>query len=555
MKLRKIFSLLFVMCFCGTLFVNAQSSAVKKVADATFTLTTFDKEGSIMSTTNGVFVSSDGVCVSTWKPFIGAEKAVIIDNKGQRYDVEMLLGANEIYDIVKFKVNAKTIAAKLSSSVSDNSEAWIVQPSKVGMPEKAVVSKVETFMNKYNYAVLNTSAPEKMNGAPVVNPQGQVIGIYNNSGELRSSTDAGYAVDFKLVGLSQNDLTMQQCGICVGLPDNSDEAVIALMLSSRAKETIKQQLLNEFIKKFPTLNNGYSMLATDLIVKGDIANADKILTEAISKATAKDEAHYNYSRLIYKGITLPSLKDKVSAQGWTLDKAMNEVEKAIKEKELNVYKHLKAQILYAKGDYKQAKDGFESLTKTDIKNPELYLELAQCAEQMKGNDDEILGYLNKSIELCDTPYVQNAAPYFFARAQQYDKMGQYRAAMKDLYVYEFLNRGRLDASFYYMREQIEVKGKLWQQAMQDILIATQLAPEEPMYFAETGNLFLRLGKYDDAILAAQTAVKLNSEYSEAYLILGIAQCKSNKKDEGKANIEKAKVLGNPQADNFLKRLQ
>ena len=261
MQSRKIFSLLFVMCFCGTLFVNAQSSAVKKVADATFTLTTFDKEGSIMSTTNGVFVSSDGVCVSTWKPFIGAEKAVIIDNKGQRYDVEMLLGANEIYDIVKFKVNAKTIAAKLSSSVSDNSEAWIVQPSKVGMPEKAVVSKVETFMNKYNYAVLNTSAPEKMNGAPVVNAQGQVIGIYNNSGELRSSTDAGYAVDFKLVGLSQNDLTMQQCGICVGLPDNSDEAVIALMLSSRAKETIKQQLLNEFIKKFPTLNNGYSMLA------------------------------------------------------------------------------------------------------------------------------------------------------------------------------------------------------------------------------------------------------------------------------------------------------
>ena len=41
---------------------------------------------------------------------------------------------------------------------------------------KAEVSSVEKFMDKYNYAILKSAATEKMNGAPVVNERGQIIG-------------------------------------------------------------------------------------------------------------------------------------------------------------------------------------------------------------------------------------------------------------------------------------------------------------------------------------------------------------------------------------------
>ena len=555
MKRTKIFFLLLTLCFSFATMAIAQPSAVKKAANATFTLTTFDTKGSIISTTNGVFVSTDGVCVSTWKPFAGAAKAVVIDNNGQKYDVETMLGANEIYDVAKFKVNAKTAAAPFASSATANSTAWVVIPAKAGEPIKASINKVEKFMDKYNYCVLTTSAPEKNNGAPLLNEQGQIVGIYNSNGNLQSATDARYANDFVLVGLSQNDPTLLQSGIRIGLPQQSDEAIIALMLSSNKIESLRTATINDFLQKFPALNNGYTALASLLFSKGNIAEADKVLQQAISKVKEKNEAHYNYGRMIYQGATMASLADKAKAQGWTLDKAMNEANEAYKIKPEPIYKHLQAQITYAKGDFQKAYQEFEALTKTPMKNPELYLEMALCQENLKGNDDAILALLNQSIELCDTPYMDTSSPYFLARANQLEKMGKYRDAMKDLYLYEYLNQGTLEADFYYMREQIEIKGKLWQQALQDILIATKLNPAEPMYCAEASNLLLRLNKFEEAILAAKQAIALKDDYAEAYLVLGIAQCKNNQKAEGIANIEKAKNLGNPQADTFLNQFK
>ena len=555
MKRTKIFFLLLTLCFSFATMAIAQPSAVKKAANATFTLTTFDTKGSILSTTNGVFVSTDGVCVSTWKPFAGVAKAVVIDNNGQKYDVETMLGANEIYDVAKFKVNAKTAAAPFATSATANSTAWVVIPAKAGEPIKASINKVEKFMDKYNYCVLTTSAPEKNNGAPLLNEQGQIVGIYNSSGNLQSATDARYANDFVLVGLSQNDPTLLQSGIRIGLPQQSDEAIIALMLSSNKIESLRTATINDFLQKFPALNNGYTALASLFFSKGNIAEPDKVLQQAISKVKEKNEAHYNYGRMIYQGATMASLADKAKAQGWTLDKAMSEAIEAYKIKPEPVYKHLQAQITYAKGDYQKAYQEFEALTKTPMKNPELYLEMALCQENLKGSDDAILALLNQSIELCDTPYMDTSSPYFLARANQLEKMGKYRDAMKDLYLYEYLNQGTLEADFYYMREQIEIKGKLWQQALQDILIATKLNPAEPMYCAEASNLLLRLNKFEEAILAAKQAIALKDDYAEAYLVLGIAQCKNNQKAEGIANIEKAKSLGNPQADTFLNQFK
>ena len=555
MKRTKIFFLLLTLCFSFATMAIAQPSAVKKAANATFTLTTFDTKGSILSTTNGVFVSTDGVCVSTWKPFAGAAKAIVIDNNGQKYDVETMLGANEIYDVAKFKVNAKTAAAPFASSATANSTAWVVIPTKAGEPIKASINKVEKFMDKYNYCVLTTSAPEKNNGAPLLNEQGQIVGIYNSNGNLQSATDARYANDFVLVGLSQNDPTLLQSGIRIGLPQQSDEAIIALMLSSNKIESLRTATINDFLQKFPALNNGYTALASLLFSKGNIAEADKVLQQAISKVKEKNEAHYNYGRMIYQGATMASLADKAKAQGWTLDKAMSEAIEAYKIKPEPVYKHLQAQITYAKGDFQKAYQEFEALTKTPMKNPELYLEMALCQENLKGSDDAILALLNQSIELCDTPYMDTSSPYFLARANQLEKMGKYRDAMKDLYLYEYLNQGTLEADFYYMREQIEIKGKLWQQALQDILIASKLNPAEPIYCAEASNLLLRLNKFEEAILAAKQAIALKDDYAEAYLVLGTAQCKNNQKAEGIANIEKAKSLGNPQADTFLNQFK
>ena len=552
MKLRTLI-LAISLVFGVSTSLFAQPAAVKKAADAAFTLTTFKADGSILATSNGVCISTDGIAVSPWKPFIGADKAVIVDSKGQKHDVECLLGANEIYDIAKFQVSGKTAAAPLATTVSAGDEVWLTPILKSGNAEKANVTSVEKFMDKYNYAILSSSATDKMNGVPVFDKKGQVIGLYNKSGDSQSSTDANYAKDFVLKGLSQNDVTLRQSDIRIGLPNTLEEAVVALMLSSEKPANIHEAIVNEFITKFPQSNDGYYALANIQIAKGEVANADKTMQTAIGKVTAKDEAHYNFARLIYRNAFIPEFEEKAKAIGWTLDKALDEVQKAQSAKANDAYRHLQAQITYAKGDYAKAYTDFEALTKTKFNNPELYLEMAQSRQHLGGTDQEILDLLNKSIELCDTPYVSTSAPYFYTRGQQLEKMGEYRKAVQDYYTYEYFNQGRLGAAFYYMREQCEVKGRMWQQALQDILVASRLDPKEPLYPTEAGSLLLRLNKLDAAMSAAQQAIQLDAAQPDAYLILGIAQCESKQKESGIKNIQKAKELGNTQADTFLQK--
>lgn len=552
MKLRTLI-LAISLVFGVSTSLFAQPAAVKKAADAAFTLTTFKADGSILATSNGVCISTDGIAVSPWKPFIGADKAVIVDSKGQKHDVECLLGANEIYDIAKFQVSGKTAAAPLATTVSAGDEVWLTPILKSGNAEKGNVTSVEKFMDKYNYAILSSSATDKMNGVPVFDKKGQVVGLYNKSGDSQSSTDANYAKDFALKGLSQNDVTLRQSDIRIGLPNTLEEAVVALMLSSEKPANIHEAIVNEFITKFPQSNDGYYALANIQIAKGEVANADKTMQTAIGKVTAKDEAHYNFARLIYRNAFIPEFEEKAKAIGWTLDKALDEVQKAQSAKANDAYRHLQAQITYAKGDYAKAYTDFEALTKTKFNNPELYLEMAQSRQHLGGTDQEILDLLNKSIELCDTPYVSTSAPYFYTRGQQLEKMGEYRKAVQDYYTYEYFNQGRLGAAFYYMREQCEVKGRMWQQALQDILVASRLDPKEALYPTEAGSLLLRLNKLDAAMSAAQQAIQLDDAQPDAYLILGIAQCESKQKESGIKNIQKAKELGNTQADTFLQK--
>ena len=45
----------------------------QKAEKAVFTLTTFKADGTILASTNGVFVGSQGDAVSAWTPFIGAK--------------------------------------------------------------------------------------------------------------------------------------------------------------------------------------------------------------------------------------------------------------------------------------------------------------------------------------------------------------------------------------------------------------------------------------------------------------------------------------------------
>lgn len=553
MKQIGVILTLIILCVCGN--SKAQPSAVKNAAKSVFKLTTYNADGTVLSTSHGVFVGNNGEAISDLKPFIGASKAIVTDSKGREMNVERIMGVNDIYDVAKFKVSGKTIPLNVAQSASaSGSQAWLVSyAEKSPTITAATVKNVETFMDKYSYYIFSHAVPENTNACPFVNSEGQVIGIMQPSTTSTDihATDAKFITELQTTGLSVEDETMKKIGIPPSLPTDKSQALLTLMMAAQANDSIKHAaIVSDFINQYPTSVDGYTAQAQIYLDANDFESAEKEMETAIKKVENKDEAHYNYSKIIYNKEVY---KSDIPYAAWNLDKAFEEINKAYAINPQPSYQHQQALITYAKGEYQKAYDMFMDLTKTSIRNPELFYNASQCKQMLKAPMKEVIALLDSAITTTDTLRLREAAPYFLARAEAYITTDSFRQAVFDYTRYEILVNGNVNANFYYIREQAEVKAKLYQQALIDISTAIMLAPKEPTYYAEKASLELRVNMMDDAIKTATKCIELAPEYADGYLILGLAQINKGDKANGMSNLEKAKELGHVQAQAMIEK--
>lgn len=552
--MKKLKFILSAMCLAAFLPLQAQPRSAQQ---ALLTLKTYKTGGEAVGTSYACAIDKNGTVLSAWTPFNGSDSAVVIDAAGRKHAVEKIYGANELYNISKFKISdpASVTAIPLAKSFPANSaKLWVVSSK----PLQVILTRTEKFMTKYNFYVLGdkmelkNDAETYPNGSPVVNDKGELLGIYNNGGSVLSATDYRYSDELQPTGFSMNDPTLKQTTIRKALPADLKGAQLALLMSADSRTSDYLATARDFIAMFPKENDGYNALANIYWRMGNTADADKTLQDAIAKATDKATAHYNYARAMWQKV---SLMPDPPYQAWTYDKAMSEADEAYKLKAEPTFDELKGKIDYGKGNYDAAYQRFMNLTKSSIRNPDLFFEAAQCRQQLKASDDEVLALLDSAVNACDTPYTSIAAPYFYSRGFQLSKMGRYRDAMVDLYRYEILTSTPPTSAFYYDREQMEMRGKVYQAAINDITRAIVLDQKNASLWAEKANVHMRVGQYDDAIASADIAIQLNPDYAVPYLIKGIAQCQNGKKSEGLQNLEKAKSLGDPQADSFIAKFK
>ena len=127
MKIIK-YPLLTLLLLVFTLNIHAQSEAVKRAAKSIFTLTTFNQDGSILASSHGVFIGKNGEAIGTWTPFVGATKAVVVDIDGRQYDVDAIYGANELYDVCKFRVDCTSQPIPIAPKPSKGGEkVWLAE--------------------------------------------------------------------------------------------------------------------------------------------------------------------------------------------------------------------------------------------------------------------------------------------------------------------------------------------------------------------------------------------------------------------------------------------
>ena len=550
-KISMISCLLF-----AALSTFAQPGWVKNASRSVFTLKTFAADGSLIASSNGFFTGANGEAVSNFTPFKGAARAIVIDAQGKELQVAGIMGANDMYDVVKFRVNGnKTQSLALSSSVAPvGSMAYLLPYHEVKAVKSGPVRKAETFQGDYPYYTVALSMGENQVSCPLLDESGQVIGMMQQPAVLGDSlsyaVSARFVDSLKITGLNYFDETFKLTQVKKLMPADIKEANLVLYFAGSQSDSAEYvSLIQDFIQQFPNASDGYIYRAQQETAGGDFAAAERDMEQALKFADPKDDAHFNYARIIYNKEIYQSAQPYA---GWSLDKALQQIQSAISIKSLPTYRQLEGDIRFAKQQYDEAYEIYNSLLSTNLRSAELFFAAARCKEMQK-DTTAMLALMDSTINMFSRPYLKDVAPYLWARAEARRNAGRYRDAINDMNEYETLMTATVNDNFYYIRHQVEILGRLYQQALNDINRAIQMNPNEVLYYAEKASLEIRVGLYDQAISTAQECIAIDAENSDGYLFLGLAQCLKGQKADGIKNLQKAKELGDPQADALIEK--
>lgn len=550
-KISMISCLLF-----AALSTFAQPGWVKNASRSVFTLKTFAADGSLIASSNGFFTGANGEAVSNFTPFKGATRAIVIDAQGKELQVAGIMGANDMYDVVKFRVNGnKTQSLALSPSVAPvGSMAYLLPYHEVKAVKSGPVRKAETFQGDYPYYTVALSMGENQVSCPLLDESGQVIGMMQQPAVLGDSlsyaVSARFVDSLKITGLNYFDETFKLTQVKKLMPADIKEANLVLYFAGSQSDSAEYvSLIQDFIQQFPNASDGYIYRAQQETAGGDFAAAERDMEQALKFADPKDDAHFNYARIIYNKEIYQSAQPYA---GWSLDKALQQIQSAISIKSLPTYRQLEGDIRFAKQQYDEAYEIYNSLLSTNLRSAELFFAAARCKEMQK-DTTAMLALMDSTINMFSRPYLKDVAPYLWARAEARRNAGRYRDAINDMNEYETLMTATVNDNFYYIRHQVEIQGRLYQQALNDINRAIQMNPNEVLYYAEKASLEIRVGLYDQAISTAQECIAIDAENSDGYLFLGLAQCLKGQKADGIKNLQKAKELGDSQADALIEK--
>ncbi len=534
----------------------AQPSWVKKASKSVFTLKTFGPDGSLQASSLGFFVGTGGEAVGPFTPFKGAQRAVVIDASGKEMAVECMLGANETYDVAKFRVaGGKTQPLEIAGGrQAAGAEVWLLPYREMKRVPQGTIRKAETFNSRYDYYTVALQMPDDAVGAPLLTADGQVVGVMqqpaSSKDTLNYAVSALFADSLAINGLSINDRTLRLTGIKKALPADESQALLSLYMGVSSLDSVTYAtMVDDFIAQFPKSHEGYLYKAQLEANAHHYAEADRLVAQALKVTKKADEVHYSYSRLIYqKAMTHP----EIDYAPWTLDASLEEARKAYASDAQPIYMQQQAYVLYAQQHYAEASAVYDQLFATSLRSPELFYEASRC-KQMARDTVGQLALLDSCVAQFSRPYLKDAAPYLLARSQVLAESGQYRAAVADLNDYEQLMAAQVNAQFYYLRFQYEVNGRLFQQALNDINKAITMEPQNAGFLAEKASLEVRVGLYDDAFATAQEVIRIAPDNSDGYLFLGVSQCLKGQKAEGVKNLQKAQELGDPQAAELIEK--
>jgi len=196
--------LLFLICAIAALInVRAETESIdlkalaKKARPAVMLLVVSDANGKEIATGTGFLVSSDGKLITNFHVIEKAASAVAKAENGGLFPVEGVLASDPKNDLVLLKLKAKELPF-LTLGKSENIEvgtriAIIGSPLGLeGTLSEGIVSAVRKLMGDMRWLQISAPVSPGSSGSPVLNPNGDVIGIA--SALLRGGQSLNFAV-------------------------------------------------------------------------------------------------------------------------------------------------------------------------------------------------------------------------------------------------------------------------------------------------------------------------------------------------------------------------
>jgi len=574
--MKRIF--LFVMMCCMVLPIAAQKKAPKwleKQRKAVVTITTYGKENKTLNTGTGFFVTETGEVLSGYTLFKGAEKATVTDTDGNTYPVVSILGANDLYDVIRVKVNVPKKVAFLSVANEPQQVGAVVYmvpyiKGKSTAFQEGTISEVSTVTAPFGYykTTIPFDSPQSVN-VPVLTEEGLALGLMQDDAggdkSVSYTISAGYIRSLNLSSVDLLSKTYTDIGIRKAWPADPEQAQVALYLMSGSQDaTTYLETLNDYIATFPKSLDAYLSRASHYAYRcTDLAEATAKPEESFLDLSLKDydtamklgvgdknDILYAKAKVIFD---VASHDTTFADKGWSLTEAMKTLQEAIKLKDQPIYHQLEGDIYFTMGIYELAYESYVQVNESEVASPASFYWAAKAKEQIPGTSiSDLIVLLDSAIVRTGPDPTTETLAYLLERIDYKMKLTLYDQAIEDYNLYYEMLNGNVDDSFYYYRQQAKFRGGDMPGALEDIQTALKLKPQDPNYLAEEASVYIRMEKYDDAIKSLDQAIAIAPDFASCYRLKGVCLVRQNKKPEACDIFQKAKELGDPLVNRLIR---
>ena len=531
---------------------------VEKAKKAVIALEIQDKNGTTRKG-NGFFVQENGEAISDYTLFAGAEKAFATDAEGRRLPVTQILGADEFYDVIRFKVEVPkhvTALAPATSLPAQGTETYLLPyGTEKGVPVPAgIIEEISNVKEHYGYFKINMPWASSQLSLPLLTAEGEVFALAQADASGKNRTygiSVPYVLSLQIGAMDVLNKTYASINIRKAWAATPEDAQVALIFyASQQDAPAYLETLSDFIAAFPNISTGYlsrashyagrrkELAATEaerqrmlVLALADIETAAKYLE-------GKGVLFYERAKLIYGTASADSALHDLA--DWSMDAAWTNIRRALAEDDQPVYRQLEGDIAFYRGDYEQAYESYRTVTQSSLSSALSFYMAAKSKQQIPGSN------LGEIVELLDSAAAKSATvsldavAYLEENAGLKMQLGRYDDAVKDYDRCYLLTNGNVSDAFYYYREQAKFRAGDLEGALKAV------------YYAEEAAVYLRRQLPDKAQASLQRALSLDPDFASGHRLLGVSYLRQEKKDEACNAFRKAKELGDPVVDKLIK---